>query len=76
MLVTGTGTAQARVNAVLLSNPYYSIDTGSGLSCAGISSVNGASHQGWYDNAIAVNPLNRDEVWVGGNSKVLDFVLI
>ena len=36
------------------------------MSCA--SSVTaGGYNQGWYNNAIAVDPLNPDIVFIGGN---------
>ncbi len=40
----------------LLSNIPYSSACGSG----------GSYHQGWYDNLIAVDPVDPDIVWVGG----------
>ncbi|MCK6455679.1 MAG: hypothetical protein L6Q92_04010 [Phycisphaerae bacterium] len=42
------------VGKFLLSNPIFGACFGQQFS------------QGWYDNVIAVDPLNRDIVWVGG----------
>ena len=47
------------VNHVLLSNPYFAFST-----CAGASA--GFFNQGWYDNVIAVDPLDANRVWAGG----------
>lgn len=48
-------------NTVLLSNPIIALNR----EC---DSRNSASflNQGWYDNTIAVDPLDADRVWVGG----------
>jgi hypothetical protein len=63
----GEGTWEARVrntdstklNTVLLSNPLIALQT----SCnAGTAFLN----QGWYDNAIAVDPVDSNRVWAGG----------
>lgn len=62
----GTWTAQVRnnnplkLNTVLLTNPLISFRSECGLG------ANGFSNQGWYDNVIAVDPLDANRVWVGG----------
>ena len=62
-----TWTAQVRntdsnkINTLLLSNPVY----GSLYDCRfGPSNV--FLNQGWYDNAIAVDPADPERVWAGG----------
>ncbi len=49
-----------RINQLLLSNPVYGLlaDCGFGTSQF--------FNQGWYDNTIAVDPLDPNRVWVGG----------
>jgi photosystem II stability/assembly factor-like uncharacterized protein len=42
-----------KANTILLSS--------SGLACGSTS-----NHQGWYDNVIAVDPLDPDRLWTGG----------
>jgi len=44
------------LNTLLLTNPLF------GAPCGGSQFFN----QGWYDNVIAVDPLEPDIVWVGG----------
>ena len=64
----GSGTWSARVtsasttklNTVLLSNPLYALLTECSLG------TSQRLNQGWYDNVIAVDPTNRETVWVGG----------
>ncbi|MEW6207525.1 MAG: hypothetical protein AB1631_04105 [Acidobacteriota bacterium] len=62
----GSWTAQVRntnptkLNTVLLSNPLIAF-----LSECG-QGGNAFFNQGWYDNAIAVDPVNPDRVWAGG----------
>lgn len=62
----GTWTARVRntdgtkLNTVLLSNPLIAFSTECGQ---GTSSF---LNQGWYDNVIAVDPLDENRVWVGG----------
>ena len=62
----GTWTAQVRnnnplkLNTVLLTNPLISFRSECGLG------ANGFSNQGWYDNVIAIDPLDANRVWVGG----------
>jgi hypothetical protein len=50
----------AKINQLLLSNPVIALLTECGF---GTSSF---SNQGWYDNVIAVDPLDSNRVWVGG----------
>ncbi len=62
----GTWTAQVRnnnplkLNTILLTNPLGSFRSECGLG------ANSFSNQGWYDNVIAVDPLDANRVWVGG----------
>ncbi len=62
----GTWTAQVRnnnplkLNTILLTNPLASFRSECGLG------ANSFSNQGWYDNVIAVDPLDANRVWVGG----------
>lgn len=49
-----------KLNTVLLTNPIIAHQS----ECGGGS--NGFSHQGWYDNIIAVDPVNPERVWAGG----------
>lgn len=63
---SGTWTKRAgntdsnRLNQTLLSNrsSFLATDCGTGTSSF--------SNQGWYDNVIAVDPLDSNVVWVGG----------
>ncbi|MBL8204070.1 MAG: hypothetical protein JNM09_07560 [Blastocatellia bacterium] len=63
---SGTWTAQARnnnalkLNTVLFSNPLGAFRSECGLGAGGFS------NQGWYNNVIAVDPLDENKVWVGG----------
>ncbi|HET9225679.1 MAG TPA: hypothetical protein VFR31_03370 [Thermoanaerobaculia bacterium] len=50
-------TDPAPLNRYLLTNAYFAI-----VECGGGGNVN----QGWYDNSIAVDPVNPDRVWAGG----------
>ncbi len=50
-----------KLNTVLLSNPVYAFYS----TCFG-GTANYWLNQGWYDNVIAVDPLDRDKVWAGG----------
>jgi len=50
-----------KLNTVLLSNPVYAF----GTACA-VPGGDQFFNQGWYDNVIAVDPVNADIVWVGG----------
>ncbi|HEX4950053.1 MAG TPA: BACON domain-containing carbohydrate-binding protein [Blastocatellia bacterium] len=62
----GTWTAQVRnnnplkLNTILLTNPLISFRSECGLG------ANAFANQGWYDNVIAVDPLDANRVWVGG----------
>jgi uncharacterized protein (TIGR03437 family) len=64
---SGSWTAQVRntnptkLNTTLLSNPWLLFRTDCGLGTS-----NGFSSQGWYDNVIAVDPLDANRVWAGG----------
>ncbi|HET9532455.1 MAG TPA: hypothetical protein VFQ92_19005 [Blastocatellia bacterium] len=49
-----------KLNTVLLSNPVIAFQSDCGQG--GNSFLN----QGWYDNVIAVDPLDPERVWVGG----------
>lgn len=53
-------TNSTKLNTVLLSNPLAAFSS----ECGG--GTNSFLNQGWYDNAIAVDPINPDRVWVGG----------
>ena len=63
----GTWTAQVRntdpnkINTLLLSNPVYAV-----LHDCRLGSSNIFLNQGWYDNAIAVDPADAERVWAGG----------
>jgi hypothetical protein len=50
----------AKINQLLLSNPVIALLTECGM---GTSSF---SNQGWYDNVIAVDPMDANVVWAGG----------
>jgi hypothetical protein len=49
-----------KLNTVLLTNPIFAFLS----ECAGQTSQ--FFNQGWYDNVIAVDPLQSNRVWVGG----------
>ena len=63
----GTWTGQVRnanltkLNTVLFSNPRAAFFTECGLD-----TQNFFLNQGWYDNVIAVDPVDTNRVWVGG----------
>ncbi|MGB0132498.1 MAG: hypothetical protein WBP53_01525, partial [Dokdonella sp.] len=57
--VAPADTAQ-KINQLMLSNPVYGL-----LSECGFGSTQ-LLNQGWYDNVIAVDPVNPDIVWAGG----------
>jgi hypothetical protein len=48
------------LNNLLLTNPVYAY-----TACVG-SSARGLFNQGWYDQTIAVDPVDPQRVWVGG----------
>jgi photosystem II stability/assembly factor-like uncharacterized protein len=64
---TGTWAAQVRntdpnpVNTLLLSNPLYGL-----LQQCHFGPSSLFFNQGWYDNAIAIDPADPDRVWAGG----------
>jgi hypothetical protein len=53
-------TSSSKLNTVLLTNPVIAYLTECGF---GTSTFN---NQGWYDNVIAVDPLDPNRVWVAG----------
>ncbi|MEN8132107.1 MAG: hypothetical protein ABFS45_18405 [Pseudomonadota bacterium] len=48
------------LNTVLLSNPFFA------FSAECFSGVDSFFNQGWFDNVIAVDPLDANVVWAGG----------
>lgn len=50
-----------KLNTLLLTNPAYAL----GVRCFGFRRSY-FFNQGWYDNAIAVDPVDPDRVWAGG----------
>lgn len=54
-------TSPTKLNTVLLSNPVYAF-----LADCGFGGANQFLNQGWYDNAIAVDPADPNVVWAGG----------
>lgn len=57
---TAPGSTAAKINQLLLSNPVVALYTECGF---GTSSY---LNQGWYDNVIAVDPVDPNRVWAGG----------
>ena len=53
-------TDPVKLNTVLLSNPIIAFFT----ECTG-SKIEAFVNQGWYDNVIAVDPLDSNRVWAG-----------
>ncbi len=53
-------TDPVKLNTVLLSNPIIAFFT----ECTG--EIEALVNQGWYDNVIAVDPLDSNRVWAGG----------
>ncbi len=51
----------AKLNTVLFTNPIWAFQS----DCRA-GGVNQFFSQGWFDNVIAVDPLNENTVWVGG----------
>ena len=51
-----------KINQLLLSNPVIALLT----ECPNQSGTSAFFNQGWYDNVIAVDPLDANRVWVGG----------
>jgi hypothetical protein len=54
------GNTATKINQLLLSNPVIALLTECGF---GTSSF---ANQGWYDNVIAVDPVDSNKVWTGG----------
>ena len=54
-------TDASRLNTVLLSNPVFALQ--SNCNAGGGSAF---LNQGWYDNIIAVDPVDSNRVWAGG----------
>lgn len=59
-LDTSSGNPRAAVNRLLFSNPVIAQLTACGFGSSSVLT------QGWYDQAVAVDPKNPDTVWVGG----------
>jgi photosystem II stability/assembly factor-like uncharacterized protein len=63
----GTWTTQVRntdankLNTLLLTNPVFAY-----LADCGFGDENQFFNQGWYDNVIAVDPMDPNRVWTGG----------
>ncbi|MHC1791840.1 WD40/YVTN/BNR-like repeat-containing protein [Solidesulfovibrio sp.] len=55
-----TNESPTKLNRVLLSNPSFAFRN----QCE--SKPDEYFNQGWYDNIIAVDPMNKDIVWAGG----------
>lgn len=55
-----SNTSPTKLNTLLLTNPVYAYS-----ECVGTASA-GLYNQGWYDNVIAVDPVNPEVVWAGG----------
>ncbi len=53
--------ATSKLNGLLFTNPYFAL-----LNECDSRWKPQPLHQGWYDNTIAVDPLNENIVWVGG----------
>ena len=62
---TGTWTEQVsgttRPGSLLLSNPIAA-----SINECGFDYDNESIHQGWFDNVIAIDPLDENRVWIGG----------
>ncbi|WP_291987644.1 Ig-like domain-containing protein [Luteitalea sp.] len=54
-------TDQQKINRLLLSNPVFGVL----LDCS-FGAANQFLNQGWYDNVLAVDPLDPNRVWAGG----------
>jgi photosystem II stability/assembly factor-like uncharacterized protein len=54
-------TDSTKLNTVLLSNPVFALQS-SCIPGSGTAFLN----QGWYDNIIAVDPVDSNRVWAGG----------
>jgi hypothetical protein len=53
-------TDPTKLNTVLLSNPVYAFLSDCGFGAAQFL------NQGWYDLAVAVDPVDPERIWVGG----------
>lgn len=53
-------TDQQKINRLLLSNPVFGLLTECGFGTTQFF------NQGWYDNVLAVDPLDENRVWAGG----------
>jgi uncharacterized protein (TIGR03437 family) len=51
-----------KLNATLFTNPYFAFLK----ECRPGEVTDLFYHQGWYDNTIAVDPVNENIVWIGG----------
>lgn len=60
MTNNGVATDPVPLNNLLLTNPVYAYNT-----CVG-AGARGFYNQGWYDQTIAVDPVDSERVWVGG----------
>lgn len=56
-----TNASAEPLNRVLLSNPVFAF-----LATCGFGTANQFLNQGWYDNALAVDPKDPNVVWAGG----------
>ena len=52
----------SKLNSMLFTNPIWAYQT----ECRSSGALNQTYAQGWFDNVIAVDPLNENIVWVGG----------
>lgn len=57
---TTPATTAAKINQLLLSNPLYGLLAECGFGTSQYL------NQGWYDNVIAVDPVDPNRVWAGG----------
>jgi hypothetical protein len=55
-----TNTSTTKLNRLLLSNPVIASLTDCGFG------TDSYSNQGWYDNSLAVDPVDPNIVWAGG----------
>ncbi|HTG18172.1 MAG TPA: hypothetical protein VK747_23195, partial [Blastocatellia bacterium] len=53
-------TDPTKLNTVLLTNPVFAFYADCNFG------TNQFFNQGWYDNVVAVDPLDQERVWVGG----------
>lgn len=65
-MVLNAGTPASQLNAMIFDYPLSDYSpTGNGKDCSG-NTISPAGQQGWYDQAIAVDPTNPSVVWLGG----------